>query len=188
MFGALGLLLKSKPMIAGIAGLGLVTILFFGYRHYTGLLDEVANLKVTQAVLEKGLDMERSAVVQLSEVVSDWELSRLELLQKVKEMQDEAHDARAETRRLHELFTEIDFAALAAADLDSLADDTIDRLWRLIQTATDPDRYGDGGEAGPEAGAAGPAAGGNERRELDSDRDTAGADAGPGPAAVRDAG
>ena len=186
MFGALGLLLKSKAGMAGIAGVVLVAALYLGYRHYNGLLDEVSNLKATQVALKNGLDIERAAVITLSGVVEDWEDSRLELLQKIKEMQDEAYDARAETRRLHELFAEIDFGDLAAADLDSLADDTIDRLWGLIQAASDPSGYGDGGEAGPEAGTAGSEPDPDERRGLDSDRDADGADAGPGPEAVRD--
>lgn len=156
MFAALGALkfLKSKPFIMGLAGLAVVTILFMGHRHYTGLVNEVSNLRTTQALMQNGLDIERAAVVELHRVIGDWETARADLLVTISQMQEETHEARTETRRLQNLFAEIDLESLAAADLDSLANYTTDRLWQLIQSATDPGGRDSTSTAGPDSLAA----------------------------------
>jgi len=163
--------LTRKPVIIGLAAVVLATSIGLGYHHYTGLLARVETLQAETSTLRLGLDTEREAVVQLQDVIKDWEETQADLLERVKEMQDEANEARAETRRLRQLFAELDFHAMAPAAIDSVADATTDRLWRLIHTATDPGGYGAGGAAAGEAspsvsGAGGPSAGG-----LDGDRD-----------------
>ena len=177
----MGFLLK-KPVLAGLAGLVIVTMLGLGYRHYTGLLDRVETLQAQSATLTLGLDTERAAVVDLLDVVKDWEQSQADLVGKIKEMQNESTEARAETRRLRELFAKLDFEDLAPAALDSLADDTTDRLWRLIDDATDPGRYSRGGTSAGEADStstgSGPVSEGGLDSRADADR--------PGPSADGD--
>jgi len=143
--------LMKKPVLAGLAGLALVTMLGLGYRHYTGLLNKVESLQAQSATLALGLDTERAAVVDLQGVIEEWEQSQADLVGQIKEMQEIANDARQETQRLRQLFAEIDFADLAPAALDSLADDTTERLFRLIDDASDPGRYDSSGAAASEA-------------------------------------
>ena len=172
--------LLKKPVLAGLAGLVIITMLGLGYRHYTGLLDRVETLQAQSATLTLGLDTERAAVVDLLDVVGEWEKSQADLVGKIKEMQNESNEARAETRRLRELFAELDFDDLAPAALDSLADDTTDRLWRLIDDATDPRRYGSSGTAAGEADStsagSGPVSGRGLAGSSDTERPSPGAD------------
>jgi len=147
--------LTSKPFIGGMVGLVIITSLYFGYRHYTGLLDRVEYLVAEQTVLKTGLDIERTTVQQLLGAVGSWEASQAELLDTIAEMQERSNDAEAENRRLQELFAELSFEDLSVADADSVANDISDRLWSQLRAATDPDRHdlpgSPSGEASPPA-------------------------------------
>jgi len=148
----------SKWMIRGVFGLAVALVIWLGYRHYTGLLDEVQELHAAQAQMETVLDVERQSVRSLQSVIESWEQSQAALEETLQQMQEESDAARAEARRLRQLFSEIDLESMSPAAADSIADTTSDRLWRLIQEATRSggpgNRPGAGSESEPtEAGA-----------------------------------
>lgn len=160
-------LLTNKWALGGLAGLVVVTILSLGYRHYDGLLNEVETLRARQAQLETGLEVERSAVRSLRGVVDDWEESQDRLLIRLDRMQEVANEATSETRRLRQLFAEMDLEGLAPAAADSVVRSTVDRLWRLLESASRPTGHGAGGAPAGEAPAPGPGAGGDAAGGVD---------------------
>ena len=154
MFGFLGgaKFLTSKPFIGGMVGLVILASVFFGYKHYTGLLDRVDVLSAERTVLKTGLDIERSTVQSLLGNIASWEASQAELMATIDEMQENSNEAEAENQRLQELFAELSFEDLSVADADSVANVISDQLWISIGAATDPSRYDQPGEPSGEAG------------------------------------
>lgn len=182
MLGMLG----SKWFLGGLAGLVVVTVLGLGYRHYTGLLDEVELLSARQAQLDLALDIERETVVSLGQNLEEWKEAQDDLVQTIERMQDEAHEARAEARRLRRLFAELDFESMSAADVDSVATGIIDRLWGLLEAATDPGRYSGDGESAAAADSSEARTDRGSTTGVAGTPDGAGSDAGTDGGAVQD--
>ena len=166
MIAALGIL-RSKWFVAGLAGLVVVTTIFFGYRHYTGLIKDLEVLRASQAQQQMALDIQRQSVLDLSGVIEEYKDAQADLERTVTEMMGEAHEAREEARRLRRMFAEIDWEALAPADVDSVAAATIDRLWRLLESASRGSEPGPGGVPAGEADAAGAGAGRDPAGRVD---------------------
>lgn len=139
-------LFTSKPFIGGMIGLAIMTTIYFGYRHYNNLLADMELLQARHTQIEVGLEVEKKAVVVLKDTIETWEASQKKILNTVREMQEKAHEATKETRRLQQLFSEIKLEDLSADAADSVANDVSDRLWDNIYSSTSSIGYGDSSE------------------------------------------
>lgn len=110
------------PMVAknwklfAIAGAVVVLLGIVGgaYWHYTGLLDEVAELKVSTATLEIEKEIQAGHIAQQGEALVAFKENEERIQKKINELAAVATEAKKETRRLNALFSKHDFGKLAA--------------------------------------------------------------------------
>jgi hypothetical protein len=140
---------KIGPRLLGavvIAG-----ILYAGYRHYTGLLDDLGQLREDRAALAAGLQTSEQSVVTLTEALDDWKRQAEQARAHQEELEQTARRATAENRRLNEIFARHDLTQLARARpglIESRINDGTERVLGLLACASDPScDLGDGGAA-----------------------------------------
>lgn len=130
--------------------------LYLGYNHYQGLLDEVETLNADNATLEAALETQRAATQSLQAAVEEWRESAAEYERRLVELQESETNARAELRRLNDIFSRHDLTRLARARpglIESRINDGTERVLGLLECeTTTPGRCGSdgGGEAGGE--------------------------------------
>ena len=107
--GGLGI----KAIVITIVVVAIGGIITAASLHYRGLLKDNAELKKTVAVQETALAAERQINDDLQEAIDLWELRMEELEGMIAEVQDVATEARAEQRRLVQIFGEHDVEKLA---------------------------------------------------------------------------
>lgn len=104
-----------KGVLIGLAVAGLAGMITLGYRHYTGLVDEKAELSATVARLE---ERERTLQAQndtYEEVLRRNRLAAEEQEQQIQQLARDAAAARSEARRLNDIFAEHDFTRITLA-------------------------------------------------------------------------
>jgi hypothetical protein len=85
------------------------------YWHYTGLLDEVSELKTQAATLELEKEIQAGHITQLGAGLEAFKENEKRIQRKINELAKVATDAKKETRRLNEIFGKHDLNKLAAA-------------------------------------------------------------------------
>lgn len=147
------LLSNWRLLLAGGFLLAIAAGSFAAYRHYQGLVDDLVRLRSENSSLQ----------VQSSA----WEERAKRLAELAEEAQRVRREARREERRLNELFSEHDLAALARgkpALVERRINDGSDRVFRMLECATDPACDAAGAKdatAGADRDAAGPVASGD---------------------------
>lgn len=111
MLSSLGLRLA----LLGLLALGTVTGISLGYRHYTGLLSTIRVLEANEANLRIAHEVQADTIDAQSAALGDWELAQEAWVATVASMQDLTTAARAENRRLNDIFSKHDLGLLALA-------------------------------------------------------------------------
>jgi hypothetical protein len=102
LFAIIGVFLA----VAGVVGLA--------YWHYTGLIDEVAELKVSTATLEIEKEIQQGHIAQQGQAIASFQENEVRIQAKIKELAQISREAKGETRRLNALFSKHNFGKLAA--------------------------------------------------------------------------
>lgn len=105
----------SKIGIYAVIAAVLSAIIFFGYRHYTGLLSEINTLTANNATLQVSFDTEKATVTELKLTVTEWELAGEEYQNQIQALAARTIEARSEIRRLNDIFGTHDLTRLAKA-------------------------------------------------------------------------
>lgn len=93
----------------------LLGIIGGAYWHYTGLLDEVSELKTQTATLELEKEIQAGQITQQRDGLLAFKKNEERIQKQINELAEQATAARKETRRLNALFSKHDFGRLAAA-------------------------------------------------------------------------
>ena len=92
-----------------------LSIIYLGYRHYDGLLDDITTLEKNAVKLELAIELEKATVRHKDEAILEWQIAAEEFALKVEEANVARERAVEESRRLHEIFGKHDFTRLARA-------------------------------------------------------------------------
>lgn len=104
-----------KAIGVGLVAGGLALVVFLAYRHYTNLVTENRVLAANNAVLETTIGTQSDTIDAQARALDDWAEAQRELLRAARELQTAASAARAETRRLNDIFSRHDLESLALA-------------------------------------------------------------------------
>lgn len=113
MFGLSGL--STKLLIAGIAATAIGTIIFLGYQHYTGLIEDNATLRTNNATLETAIGLQENTIAAQTEALVTWQDAQAEMLRNAERMQEVATMATAQMRLFNDLFAKHNLEELALA-------------------------------------------------------------------------
>lgn len=110
------MVMKNWKLFAMIGALiAILSVIGLAYWHYTGLIDEVAELKVSTATLELEKEIQAGHIAQLGEGIQAFKENEKRIQEQIKQLAKNATTARKETRRLNALFSKHDFGRLASA-------------------------------------------------------------------------
>jgi TolA-binding protein len=152
-----------KGVLTGLALVGVVATVAFGYWHYTSLLDKVSVLERNDQVQKQTIETQHQTIDAQGEAIQEWEEAQEELQRRLERLQRVARQARQETRRLNDIFAEHDLGRLAREKPGLIErrvnDGTADAL-RMLECASGADlpQCGDRGQptaegdSAPEAG------------------------------------
>lgn len=114
-------------------------IIYLGYRHYVGLLDDISILETNNTKLTLAFDLEKETVEEQKEAITEWRLATEEYQQRVQDLTIAANQAREESRRLHEIFGKHDLTRLARAKpglIESRINAGTKRVFAVIECET----------------------------------------------------
>ena len=86
-----------------------------GFLFVKNLQSQVSDLERDKAVLEQTAQFQSRALKVQASAISQWEVARRDLLEKIGQLSKVTIEARGETRRLYETFKGHDLNALATA-------------------------------------------------------------------------
>ena len=140
-----------KAAIGGLLALAVVSSVYAAYSHYTGLVDENAQLQVELANAKTALSLQEVTLDKQAEALEEWVRFREDLGTKLQELADGQREARREQERLNDLFAGHDFDRLLQARpglILNRVNDGTDRIGRLFECATGADNpdCGDGAD------------------------------------------
>lgn len=136
---SLSALLGWKKILLSFTGvLGIMLVLYLGYRHYVSMVREIGDLRQTVGVLNTALDSEQAAVRDLLQAIEDWRAAQGGAATLIEGMENDSREATEETRWLQRLFTELDWSNVSP---DSVANAVTDRMWKRIIAASDSGLY-----------------------------------------------
>jgi hypothetical protein len=131
---------------------------FLGYRHYTGMVEDLADLRERKVELEGAVAQRDQAIQTYAAAVVKWQEANDTLRKRAEAAGKIAQWAQGETRRLNELLAEHDLAALARAKpglLESRLNSGSARALRLLHCASSTEPAADCPAAPEQPGAAG---------------------------------
>lgn len=141
--------------LIGLLAAGLASIIGLAYFHYTGLVADRARLEANQATLTLTLARSQEATAAAVEAVGEWKAASERMAQELARLAAVQAEARAEARRLNDLFSRHNLEELARAKpglVERRVNAGTARALRLLECATG------GGHDCPDTGGA-PAAG-----------------------------
>lgn len=133
--------LTSKLIAAGVATAVLCVIVYLGYRHYDGLVQDKARLTSQVAQLEVAVQTQKAATQEALLAVAEWKADRAKMLAKLDEVNRNAREARREAAKTQQMFSEHDLGALAKARPGLIANRVnagTDRALRMLSCASAP--------------------------------------------------
>ena len=135
MFGLSGV----KLAIYGILGSAVITAVGLGYWHYTSLVEEAAQLRTNNAVLQSAIDLQATTITAQQEAIPEWEEAQARLLQTMEALREQNQLASTELRRLQDVFSRHDLNALALRRpglIEQRIDTGTARINRMLECAT----------------------------------------------------
>lgn len=133
------MLFLHKIGLYAVAGLALSTLLFLGYNHYTGLVEEIRTLEGDLRVARTVLEVERETVRELERLAEEWRKSAEDLQLRLRDAREVERDARREIERLNDIFARHDLALLARARpglIESRVNSGTERMFRILECET----------------------------------------------------
>ena len=136
------LALKALPwraILLGGAAMAVALTVFLGYRHYEGVLDDLASERANRARLETAVQLQDQTITSQADAISLWQASNNSLVERLAIQQLTSDLAQAETRRLHDILQQHDLDALAAAKpglIQRRVNTGTDRALRLLECAS----------------------------------------------------
>jgi chromosome segregation ATPase len=131
----------NRLVIYALAALGVVGMIWAGYRYHEGLIGRIAQLEADKATVSAALETEKVAVVSLQLAITEWKRS-YESLERAQAQLAAAHQAATtETRRLNELLGRHDLASLARAKpglVEARLNSGTARALRLLECSSTP--------------------------------------------------
>lgn len=152
MIPMIPVLLKNWRLMALIAGLvAIVSVVGVAYWHYTGLLDTIEELKVSNTQLELSVELQGTHITQQKEALDSWAKSQEDLKKKYQELAKQALEASKETRRLHDIFSKHDLGKLASKKpglIQKRVNSGTLKLFRMFECETSDSGCGGNSQAG----------------------------------------
>lgn len=128
-----------KQYIMAGAALAIVTGIFFGVRHYEGVLSDLEVARANEAKLELAVETQKDAIDAAVENANDWQSAYAELQEQAAVLRQIATEAQAEQERLNDLFAEHNITDLAIAKpglIENRLNSGTDRIGRLLECAS----------------------------------------------------
>ena len=128
-----------KAGIYGLLAVGLSVSIYLGYNHYQGLLGQIGTLQQDNATLHTSFAVEKETVTQLEELVTEWQIAAEAAELRAQALQESTEAARAELRRLNDIFSRHDFTLLARAKpglIERRINDGTDRVFSVFVCET----------------------------------------------------
>lgn len=132
-------MMPTKMWVIGIGTLGLLFVIYLGYKHYTGLVEDNKRLEKDVSTYQMALDTQKAANQQSLDVIEEWKQHGDLLASSLQEMQEVTGVALEESRRLHDIFSKHDLAALSLAKpglVERRVNLGVDRVNRMFQCET----------------------------------------------------
>lgn len=97
--------------IAGVVGI--ITVCYLGYNHYTGLIEANAALRENNANLETAIELEKQAFEAAQKSIEEHEQVINQFEADIEHLQVVIQDASRQTRRVNDVFASHDLTMLA---------------------------------------------------------------------------
>lgn len=105
--------MSIKAIIVGLAVLAILAIVGLFYWHYTGLLGDLSDLRAERDRLKTAVELQDRTIAAQRSAIDEWQAHSDRLVSRMDELARVSRAARAETRRLNELFSKHDIGELA---------------------------------------------------------------------------
>lgn len=122
-----------------LVAVALSVSIYLGYNHYQGLLADISTLETNNTKLQTSFDLEKESVEQLTQLVTEWQMAAEAAQLRAQRLQESEARARAETRRLNDIFSRHDFTLLARAKpglIERRINDGTDRVFSVLTCET----------------------------------------------------
>lgn len=132
-------MMPTKMWVIGIGALGLLFVIYLGYKHYTGLVEDNKRLEKDVSTYQMALDTQKVANQQSLDVIEEWKQHGDLLASSLQEMQEVTGVALEESRRLNDIFSKHDLAALSLAKpglVELRINRGVDRVNRMFRCET----------------------------------------------------
>lgn len=119
---------KIKMALFGLGALAIVSVITFGYTHYTGKLAQIEQLRADNATLELSVQTQQDTIRAAENTIRDWEEANRRLAARNTQLEGITDDARREQERIERMFRELDIEGVAVDDPVGLQVDLNDRF------------------------------------------------------------
>lgn len=106
---------SAKWLIAGVGVLATGLIISLTWIHYSNMLERINGLEATKAEQELALEVQGATIAGLRQSLAEWEAAAERWQADRDRLAQTAEAARAEARRLNDIFAEHDLTRLAIA-------------------------------------------------------------------------
>lgn len=105
--------IPAKLIYALVAGAVVLSIFYFGFRHYSDMVDDIAMLNADKAKLEVSVKLQKQTIQVKDEAIDKWEAAQKELIATIEAMAEVSAAATAETRKINDLFADHNLSELS---------------------------------------------------------------------------
>lgn len=130
----------SSKLIAGavvfalLAGAG-----WLGYKHYTGLQEQIRRLEISNAQLMDRNALQQSAIDQQQDAIGKWQQEQERLVKQMEDLNKLAQQASKEVDRLNEIFSKHNLDRLSRRKpglIEKRINDGTARASRMLECST----------------------------------------------------
>lgn len=131
--------ISPKMWLYGLVAAALGVMLWAGWSHYTGLVEDNATLSANAVKLETAVEQQQKTVDAALKGIDRWKKSQRKLMRNFKELRRVTYQAGEEKRRINELFAKHDIGKLARSKpglIEQRVNRGSARIARLLSCAT----------------------------------------------------
>lgn len=105
--------LSTKLIVAGVASAFLAGVVWLGYKHYTGLQEQIRKLEVSNAQLVDRNALQGDAIAKQQGALDEWRKEQERLIAQMQELDKVSKEASKELGRLNEIFSKHNLGKLS---------------------------------------------------------------------------
>lgn len=105
--------ISTKLIAAGVVVAIVGGAVWLGYKHYTGMQEEIQRLQVERAELRASNALQKDAIDRQGDALKEWQANQEKLVKQMQDLKDVTERSSKEVKRLNDIFAKHDLGKLS---------------------------------------------------------------------------